>query len=76
MAVAMRGELASEVILHTDRGCQYTSAQLARLERDLNLVRSVSRTAVCLGQRCRRIILSHTENRVLQPIPMADQGWR
>ena len=30
MAVAMRGELAEQVILHADRGCQYTSEQLAR----------------------------------------------
>lgn len=47
MAVAMRGELAGQVILHADRGCQYTSAQLARFARDHNLVRSVGRTAVC-----------------------------
>jgi putative transposase len=47
MAVAMRGELADEVILHADRGCQYTSAQLARFAREHNLVRSVGRTAVC-----------------------------
>ncbi len=47
MAVAMRGELGGEVILHADRGCQYTSAQLARFARDHNLVRSVGRTAVC-----------------------------
>jgi putative transposase len=47
MAVAMRGELAGEVILHADRGCQYTSGQLARFARDHNLVRSVGRTAVC-----------------------------
>jgi putative transposase len=47
MAVVMRGELAGEVILHADRGCQYTSAQLARFARDHNLVRSVGRTAVC-----------------------------
>ncbi len=47
MAVAMRGELAGEVILHADRGCQYTSAQLARYARDHSLVRSVGRTAVC-----------------------------
>ena len=33
MAVAMRGELAEEVVLHADRGCQYTSAQLARFAR-------------------------------------------
>jgi putative transposase len=47
MAVALRGELADEVILHADRGCQYTSAQLARFAREHNLVRSVGRTAVC-----------------------------
>jgi putative transposase len=47
MAVAMRDELAGEVILHADRGCQYTSAQLARFAREHNLVRSVGRTAVC-----------------------------
>jgi putative transposase len=47
MAVAMRGELAEQVIFHADRGCQYTSAQLARFARDHNLARSVGRTAVC-----------------------------
>lgn len=46
MAVVMRGALAGEVILHADRGCQYT-VQLARFARDHNLVRSVGRTAVC-----------------------------
>lgn len=47
MAVVMRGELADEVIFHADRGCQYTSAQLARFAADHNLVRSVGRTGVC-----------------------------
>jgi transposase InsO family protein len=47
MAVAMRRELAEEVILHADRGCQYTSAQLATFARRHNLARSVGRTGVC-----------------------------
>jgi len=47
MAVAMRGELADQVVLHADRGCQYTSTQLARFARAHNLARSVGRTAVC-----------------------------
>jgi len=47
MAVAMRGELAEQVVLHADRGCQFTSAQLARFARDHNLARSVGRTGVC-----------------------------
>lgn len=47
MAVAMRGELADQVVLHADRGRQYTSAQLARFASAHNLVRSVGRMAVC-----------------------------
>ncbi len=47
MAVVMRGQLADEVIMHADRGCQYTSAQLARFAAKHNLVRSVGRTGVC-----------------------------
>ena len=47
MAVAMRGELAGQVVMHADRGCQYTSAQLARFAREHNLARSVGRTGVC-----------------------------
>jgi transposase InsO family protein len=47
MAVAMRGELAQTVIFHADRGCQYTSAQLARFADRHNLARSVGRTGVC-----------------------------
>jgi hypothetical protein len=31
MAVAMRGELTEQVILHADRGCQYNSAAIATL---------------------------------------------
>jgi transposase InsO family protein len=33
--------------MHADRGCQYTSAQLARFTHEHNVVRSVGRTAVC-----------------------------
>ncbi len=47
MAVAMRGELAEQVILHADRGCQYTSGQLASFARAHNLARSAGRTGVC-----------------------------
>jgi transposase InsO family protein len=47
MAVAMRGGLAQKVIFHADRGCQYTSDQLARFAGKHNLLRSVGRTGVC-----------------------------
>jgi transposase InsO family protein len=39
MAVRMRAELADEVTLHADRGCHYTSEQLARFACEHNLVR-------------------------------------
>jgi transposase InsO family protein len=47
MAVALRGQLPRQVILHADRGCQYTSAQMARVARAHDLARSVGRTGVC-----------------------------
>jgi putative transposase len=49
MAVAIRGALAAEVIVHADRGCQYTSAQLARFVRERHLARSVGHTGGVLG---------------------------
>ena len=51
MAVAMRGELAKTVMVHADRGCRYTRAQLARFARGHNLTRSVGRIGVLLGER-------------------------
>ena len=47
MAVAMRGGLVDTVTLHADRGCQYTSGQLARFAREHHLARSVGRTGQC-----------------------------
>jgi putative transposase len=46
MAIALRGDLAGQVVFHADRGCQFTSAQLARFARDHDLRRSVGRTGV------------------------------
>ena len=46
-AVALRGELPGKVIFHADRGCQYTSQQLADLCGELDLLRSMGRTGVC-----------------------------
>ena len=73
MAVAMRGQLAEQVILHADRGCQYTSAQLARFARQHNLARSVGRTAVCWDNAHAGILLGDIESRVLRPIPMVER---
>jgi putative transposase len=47
MGVVLRGQLAQTVILHADRGCQYTSEQLPRFTGEHNLIRSVGRTGVC-----------------------------
>ncbi|WP_424991540.1 IS3 family transposase [Naumannella halotolerans] len=47
MAYVLRGQLPTQVIFHADRGCQYTSAQIADLCADLGLLQSVGRTGVC-----------------------------
>ncbi|WP_415123376.1 IS3 family transposase [Micropruina sp.] len=46
-AVALRGELPGKVIFHADRGCQYTSQQIAEVAGQLDLLRSMGRTGVC-----------------------------
>ncbi|MBK8445831.1 MAG: DDE-type integrase/transposase/recombinase [Micropruina sp.] len=46
-AVALRGHLPGKVIFHADRGCQYTSKQIAKLAGELDLLRSMGRTGVC-----------------------------
>ena len=46
-AVALRGVLPGKVIFHADRGCQYTSAQIAGTAAELDLLQSVGRTGVC-----------------------------
>jgi putative transposase len=46
-AVTLRGQLPERVIFHADRGCQYTSAQLADITAAFGLAQSVGRTGVC-----------------------------
>lgn len=46
-AVTFREGDTAGVILHADRGCQYTSAQLALVAQDLGVRLSVGRTGVC-----------------------------
>jgi putative transposase len=52
MAVTMRGQLPDRVIFHADRGCQYTSTQLAAVTAELGLSPSVGRTGVCWDNAC------------------------
>ena len=42
-----RSRCADTVVIHADRGCKYTSVQLARFAHRHNLARSVGRTCVC-----------------------------
>ena len=46
-AVALRGLLPGKVIFHSERGCQYTSRQIAGTAVELDLLQSVGRTGVC-----------------------------
>lgn len=47
MAVATRGGAVSEVVFHTDRGSQYTSAAFGELCRQLAVTQSMGATGVC-----------------------------
>jgi transposase InsO family protein len=46
-AVTLRGALPRKVIVHADRGCQYTSGQLAQVAVDVGVTISMGRTGVC-----------------------------
>ena len=46
-AVTFRDGDTTDTIFHADRGCQYTSAQLAQVAEDLDVRLSVGRTGVC-----------------------------
>ena len=75
MAVAMRGELAHEVILHADRGATHLRAAgtVRRAAQPGSLGRA---DRGVLGQRCSRILLGDIESRVLRPLPVANQNSR
>jgi transposase InsO family protein len=65
MAVAMRGELAQMVIMHADRGCQYTSGQIAVFARAHNIARSAGRTGVCWDNAAAESFWATTKSRAL-----------
>jgi transposase InsO family protein len=46
-AVTLRGRDTTGVIVHADRGCQYTSTQLTEVADELAVQASVGRTGVC-----------------------------
>src|SRR6201998_3361737 len=74
MAVAMRGELAEQVVMHADRGCHLGAARAVRPRAQPSPLGWPYRGV--LGQRSAGIILGNTESRVLRPLRMANQGRR
>ena len=46
-AVALRGQLPERIVWHADRGCQFTSRQVAETAAELGILRSMGRTGVC-----------------------------
>ena len=47
MAIGIRGGCCDGIIFHSDRGSQYTSAEMGQALDAANMVRSVGRTGVC-----------------------------
>src|SRR6201998_4235069 len=74
MAVAMRGELAEQVVMHADRGCHLGAARAVRPRAQPGPLGWPYRGV--LGQRSAGIILGNTESRVLRPLRVANQGRR
>jgi len=62
----------SRIRLNSDRGCQYTSTQLAAAAEELGVRLSVGRTGV--GQRSAGELLVHLENRVLPTTSLSDRA--
>lgn len=58
------------VIFHADRGCQYTSAQMAEVAEELDLRLSVGRTGVCWDNAQQEMFLVDVEDRVLRSPPL------
>jgi hypothetical protein len=73
MAVTLRGQLPEQVIFHADRGCQYTSAQLADTSRRARTGPVSRADRGVLGQRLLGIVLADPENR-LRPAPLGHQS--
>ncbi|MCL2504180.1 MAG: IS3 family transposase [Coriobacteriia bacterium] len=46
-AAALRGQLPGKIVFHADRGCQYTSEQVALCASGLGLLRSMGKTGAC-----------------------------
>lgn len=44
--------MLSRIRLNSDRGCQYTSTQLAQIAAELGVAQSVGRTGVCWDNAC------------------------
>ena len=68
-ALAMRGELADEVIMHADRGSPVHLGPAHGSPASTTWSAQSATRRIILGQRASRIILDHNESRVLRSIP-------
>ena len=64
------------VIFHSDRGCQYTSAQYAAARRRSRRPPVGRASRAVLGQRGRRVVLRHHQDRTTRPAGLAHPGRR
>ncbi len=74
MAVTVRGGQVPGVILHTDRGSEYTAGLVRQACERLGICQSMGRARVRAGQRGDRVLALHLGIRAPLPRAFRDQG--
>ncbi|WP_297008924.1 IS3 family transposase [uncultured Corynebacterium sp.] len=67
MAHTLRGEVPDGVVFHADRGTEFTSDDMYKACRDLEMLQSVGRTGVCWDNAMASERVGDVEDRVLRP---------
>ena len=73
-AVATRGGHVDGVIFHSDRGCQYTSAEFGELCERLGVVQSMGATGVCWDNAAAESFFGSAEARARSPPALGHPG--
>lgn len=74
MAHTLRGDVAEGVVLHADRGTEFTSDDMFTVCRDLEILQSVGRAGVCWDNAMAESVWATLKTSVLRPEEVAYPG--